>query len=247
MDRQDIANTTIVILLLAFAFSYKFEGAFTFSNWASTFLVTLMLVAVSIILHTFAQIKTADYYLTDIHTQVFAAGALTTLITMFLSAGTIIYASPWTLKLKSLFSTALGKKLAPGPQVFAKIALTGTLTSLFIAIGAKLLIPFLGLIAETLVKINIVIAISSLIPFLTIIPYALTWEKPAAGKAQHTIGDHIFFGSKPMWAFSIAFVSAAGIGLLLYDSFYVLLGALFISIIVWLAWLYHVEGFKPKP
>lgn len=248
MDKQEFASITITTLLLAFAFSYRFEGAFTLSNWTSTFFVTILLVAFSILIHNFAQRKTADYYLADMHTRVFAAGTLTTLITMFLSAGTIIYASPWMLNLKSLFSTTLGKKLAPGPKEFANIALAGTLASLFIAVSAKLLTPFLGLIAETLVKINVVIAISSLIPFLTIIPYATTWwKKHTAEKAQYTPGDHIFFGSKPLWAFSIAFISAAGVGLLLYDSLYVLLGALFAGLLVWLTWLYHVEGFKPKP
>jgi len=252
MDKQHIANTIIVVVLLAFAFSYRFEGAFTLSNWLATFFVTFVLVAFSVSMHNFAQGKIANHYLADIHTQVFAAGSLTTLITMFLSSGTIIYASPWTLKLKSLFSTTLGKRLAPGPSEFAKIALAGTLTSLFIAVGAQLLTPFLGQIAEILVKINVAIAISSLIPFLTLFPHTIPYasalaSKPKADEAPHTIGDHLFFGSRPLWAFSIAFVSAAGVGLLLYDSLYVLLGALFAGLLVWLAWLYHVEGFKPKP
>src|SRR3989344_5961285 len=173
MDKQHIANTIIVVVLLAFAFSYRFEGAFTLSNWLATFFVTFVLVAFSVSMHNFAQGKIANHYLADIHTQVFAAGSLTTLITMFLSSGTIIYASPWTLKLKSLFSTTLGKRLAPGPSEFAKIALAGTLTSLFIAIGAQLLTPFLGQIAEILVKINVAIAISSLIPFLTLFPHTI--------------------------------------------------------------------------
>src|SRR3989344_4853917 len=101
MDKQHIANTIIVVVLLAFAFSYRFEGAFTLSNWLATFFVTFVLVAFSVSMHK-----------------------------------------------------------------FAKIALAGTLTSLFIAVGAQLLTPFLGQIAEILVKINVAIGISNLIPFL---------------------------------------------------------------------------------
>lgn len=247
MDKRSITTLAAVILLLAFAFAYKIDGLITLQNWFTNFIIILFLVTIAVFAHYFAQLKLAEHYLIAVESRIFAFGAILTLVLMFLSGGVLIYAAPFTLGMNAGKST--GRDMAAGPYYKAKIALAGVITSIALAVVGKLLAVYIGDIAEKFIFINISLAISSLIPLITVIPAVKLFVIPGGTvDVQYATGDHIFFGSRPLWLFSFVFVTAFGLGLIIFDALYLWIALSFaLASSAWLSWLYFFEGFKPKP
>jgi len=196
MDKRSITTLAAVILLLAFAFAFRIDGVVTLQNWFTNFLIIFVLVAISILAHYFAQLKLAERYLIAVESQIFAFGAILTLVLTFLSNGLLIFAAPFTLSMR--FGLSTGREKAAGPYYKAKIALAGVITSLALAVAGKLLTTYIGAIADKFVLINVALAISSLIPLITVIPAVKLLIRPGEDIAQYATGDHIFFGSRPL-------------------------------------------------
>ncbi len=252
LEPKEIGALSAVVLVLAFAFSYKFRGPFSFGNWFGNFLLILILVTMSLAVHEIAHRCYAAYrHLAKITSRTYIFGLLTTIIITIISNGWIVFAAPWVIIISSHYTMRPGRKYQKwhlGPYDSAKIALTGSLASLGLAIIAKLLIPALGYIAEKLIFINVSIAIFNLLPISAIFPFLFAgFKPPRKDMVAHTEGDFVFFGSRPLWAFTFFFVLVAGLSLFYLSALVSILLALTVGAITWLLWYYFVEGAKPRP
>jgi hypothetical protein len=243
ITKGDALNIIIATIVLAFAFSFKIDGSVTLQNWFAGFTIAFILVFISLLVHFSAQYVAAGNYLVDMHIGPFALGYIITLVLMLVSGGWLIFAALWSIKLKS--TSSVGMKLRADPYKFAKIAFSGVAASLILAVICGALQSYIGSLADKLVLINVSLAISNTIPLLSLLP-VVKFHSSGKSANHYATGDYIFFGSRPLWIFTFVFVLAAGIGLVLFNSVYVLLLSFLIAAGFWLAWMYFLEGHKPQ-
>ncbi len=247
-DTKELGTLSIVTLVLAFAFSYRFRGPFSFGGWFGNFLLILILVIISLAVHEIAHRYVAQRYLAKVSAKIFILGLLATAVITIITNGRVVYAAPWAVAIVSYYTLRPGREYSKwhlGPYESAKIALSGPLANLMFAVVAKLSLPTLGYVAEKLIFINVSMAVFNLLPISAIFPFVFAGFKPVG--RTHTEGDFILFGSKPLWMFTFSFVFVAGLGLFYLGAATSVLLALLFAGLIWLLWHYFfVAWMKPK-
>ena len=250
----ELKDLTIIALVLAFCFAFRWEGVTTIGAWGINFILVFILVALSLSVHEVAHRWAATKYLARVRSKIFLSGIIAALVLVFVTNGYFIFAALWAITIKSIYTYRPGKpypKWHLGPYDRAKIAIVGPLASFALAIVAKLLIPVLGPIAQKLMIINLWIAVINLFPFSTILPIVFWRMAPIISKevakgTPYVEGEFVFFGSRSMWAFSFVFVLIGSFGLVFIKSLMLsLLLAFSVAFILYLVWHYKFEGAKP--
>lgn len=251
----ELKDLSIVVLVLAFCFAFRWEGIKTIGAWAINFILVLILVILSLAVHEVAHRWIAAKYLARVRSKIFLSGIIAALVLVFVTNGYFIFAALWAVTITSIYKLRPGKgypKWHLGPYERAKIAIVGPLASFSLAIVAKLLIPIFGVVAQKLMIINLWIAIINLFPFFTLLPIVF-WrmspiiQKEIAKGTPYVEGEFVFFGSRAMWAFSFVFMLVGGLGLVFIESLLLsLIIAFAIAFTLYLAWHYRFEGARPK-
>lgn len=250
IEPTELRDLTIAALVLAFCFGgIRWEGPFTFSAWAISFLYTLFLVAISIAVHEIAHRYVAVRHMAKVSSRIWWSGVVAALILVVLSNiifnVSFVFAALWAVSISSLQIYRPGKpapKWHLGPYERAKIAVSGSLANFGLAIIAKMF----G--ATTLMNINLWIAVLNLFPFFTLFPIIFARQTPVGQKlmekgAPYVEGEFVFFGSRPLWAFTFVFILVAGIALSFLGLVLSLILAFLIAASLWVAWNYY---FEPK-
>lgn len=240
---SELKHIFLVIFILAFGFSYKFQGPATLGNWFGTFLLALILVGISIFVHELAHKYIASKFLARVESKISWGGVLVMLIGMVLSQGWIVFAAIWAVVITPLRSMKPGKPFPHlGPREQAIIALSGPMASLGVAILAKLFVPSLGLIATNLIMINVFIALFNLMPLFTLIPImSFQWGKRTALETANMEGDFVFFGNRPLWVFVFMFALITSIALIKVGALASLIIAFILAAVVWIGWHFFFE------
>lgn len=249
----ELRDLTIVILVLAFCFGFRWEGDITARAWILNFVLMFVLVAFSLAIHEAAHRWMANKFFARVRSKVFFAGILAALILVFVTNGYFIFAAIWAISITSITTYRLGRpypKYHLGPYERAQIAVVGPLANFAIAIAAKLLIPVLGPIAEKLMIINLWIAAINLFPFFTLLPIIFWRMTPIISKeikkgTPYLEGEYVFFGSRPLWLFTFVFVVVGSLALVYLSLLSSLVLAFSIAFALYLAWHYWMEGAKP--
>jgi hypothetical protein len=239
----DIYSVIAVILALAFGFSYKFEGPATLDNWFGTFIIVLILVAISILVHELAHKVVATKFMADVKPQIWFSGIIIMLLVLFVSNGAIVFTAIWAVSiipLRLFRSNRTWPHL--GPREGAVIALAGLLANLGLAVVAKLLVPTFGDLATKLMVINLSIALFNLIPFFTVLPVlAIQRFRETKLNSPYIEGEFIFFGSRTGWVFLLVFALVLSGGLLVFGATASVFLALVLALVLFVAWHYFFE------
>ncbi|MEM4247817.1 MAG: hypothetical protein QXH80_00985 [Candidatus Nanoarchaeia archaeon] len=252
METEEFRDLSIAAVVLAFGFSIIYPGAPTLGSWFSHFLLGLVLVAFSVFVHEIAHRYVAYRLQAKVHSKVWPAGIAATLITSLLTGGWFVFAAPWAVSITPWYSVRPGQAYAKahlGPHDAALIAVSGSLANFGLAIVAKMLSAPLGLIAKELISINVALAAFNLFPFFTFFPIVFARLTPFLGErlraTPYVEGEFVFFGSRPLWIFTFAFVVIGGLGLMFMSLLASLMLALVLTIVISIAWFYFLEGAAP--
>jgi len=243
-DRHELIGLSIVTLALAFGFAYRFEGPATLGSWFSNFILILVLVGISVVVHEIVHKEVGKRFFADVTSKVWPSGIVALFVITILSGGLITFAVPWAVSIAPKRLQRMGRTFPHlGPREQALIALSGPMASLGLAVVAKILSPLLGLVADQLVLINATIAIFNLVPFFTILPVIAAQKgslKPL--EAPYVEGEFVFFGNRLLWVFVFFFTLVAGVSLLFLGALASLLIAFISAAIIWIAWHYFWEA-----
>ncbi|MEM2954414.1 MAG: site-2 protease family protein [Candidatus Nanoarchaeia archaeon] len=231
-----------IILLLAFGFSYRYEGPPTLSAWFGAFILALIIVSISFFVHELAHKIVGKKLGILVEPKLWISGAITLVLLLILSNGAIVFAAPWAVYMRA-------KSFRPGtpwphisPKEKAIVALAGICANIGLAIFAKIFTPILGLVSEQLIRVNLALAFYNLIPWATILPIMMfQWASLKPLEAPYIEGEYVFFGSRPVWAFMFFFTIFLGISFKYFSTFVSLLLSLFFTFGLWIAWHYFLE------
>ncbi|MGB9674984.1 MAG: hypothetical protein ACP5IJ_00680 [Candidatus Nanoarchaeia archaeon] len=245
--KSELGTIAAIILLLAFGFSYRFEGPPTLTTWAGNFLICLIAVTMAVLVHEVAHKVVGAKLHIDVEPKLWISGIVALLLGVLFSHGLFVFAAPWAVAMR-------GRALRPGmpwphisPKEKAVVAVAGILANLAFAIVAKLLVPFAGPFAEKLISINCAIAVYNLVPFFTILPIlAFQWSSLKRIEAPYIEGEYVFFGNRPLWAFVFVFAILLSISLKFLSIGLSLLISILGSIGLWIVWHYFFEP-APEP
>ena len=244
-DIAELKVLLVVTLLLAFGFAYRFSGPATLSNWFGNFILMIILVGISVLVHEIFHRKIAGKFVAKVRSKIWLSGVVIFLILLLLTNGSFIFAAIWAITITPLRLLRPGR-LWPhlGPRERALIAASGPLANLGLAIVAKILQPVLGLLSEQLIIINIWLAVINLIPFFTLLPIIAAQKGTLAAKPIETPyveGEFLFFGNRPLWVLVFFFTLVAGIGLVFLGLFASIILALVLALAIFIAWHYFLE------
>ena len=244
IDYKEFRDLSAIIIALAFGFAYKFAGPATLSNWSANFILILVLVAISILVHEFAHKIVARKFGADVKPQIWLSGIIIMLLVMVLTNGFIIFAAIWAVSIIPIRLFRPGRtSIHTGPQERSVIAMSGLLANLGLAVVAKLLFPVLGDVALKLMTINLTIALFNLVPFFTLLPMlALQRMKQRAIEAPYVEGEYIFFGSRTGWVFLFVFSAVLTASLFFLGAIVSVALALILAVMLWIAWHYFFEA-----
>lgn len=205
-----------MVLSLIFGFDDK-QPTLVLSYWLINFLTILLFTTVSLGLHLYAQKRLAKKYgcnvvldlwklkriitfryqelkikITKKYTMVgVPIGIVLAIITYILSSGQILFAAIISIDTKINKSYRIGKRYSQLTDIeSAKIAVVGPLVNIFLALIAS---QIASQIIKPLAIINLAMAISYMLPLPGI------------------AGGTIFFGSKPLYIASLAFIGVIAI------------------------------------
>lgn len=247
-DKKELFEMFVVVLALAFAFGWSFEGAATLGNWLGNFVVVLVLVSISVLVHEIVHRLVAKRFQARVHSNIFVSAIVAMILIAAITNGAIVVAVPWAIFIIPLYFYRPGKpypKWHLGPYETALIAVSGPLASFALAVAAKFLVPVLGLVAEKMIFINTSIALFNLIPFLTFIPSMfskMTIHKLQKKDYPYVEGEFVFFGSRPLWAFTFVFVLVGSLSLLFLGALASIIIAFIIAATLWFLWHFFIEG-----
>jgi hypothetical protein len=243
-SNTEIRDSIAIIVALAFGFAYKFSGPATLSNWSANFILILILVAISILIHDFVHKIVARKFLADVKSQIWLSGIVVMLILLVITNGWLVFAAIWAVSIIPLRLMRPGRTWQHiGPRERSIIAVSGPLSNLALAVVAKALVPVFGTIAIKLMTINLAIALFNLVPFFTLLPViALQWTKEKALEAPYVEGEFVFFGSRTLWVFIFAFTLILATSLLFLGAVASVLLALFLAFLLFVAWHYYFES-----
>jgi len=244
VSNTELRDTIAIIIALAFGFAYKFTGPATLSNWSGNFILTLILVAISVLIHDFVHKLVARKFLADVKSKIWLSGIIVMLILLVISKGWLVFAAIWAVSIIPL------RLLRPnrtwphlGPKERSIIAVSGSLSNLALAVFAKVLVPVFGSIATKLMTINLTIALFNLVPFFTLLPIiALQRRSEKPLETPYVEGEFVFFGSRTLWVFLFVFTIALAVSLLYLSALVSVLLALFLAFLLFVAWHYFFES-----
>ena len=244
---SELKDIILVILILAFGFSYRFTGPATLDNWFGNFIVVIILVLFSILVHEIVHKLVAAKFSVLVTPKIWWSGVIVMVILLVFSGGLIVFAAPWAVAMKPFRLMKPGKPWPHvGPKEYAIIALSGPMANLGLAIIAKLLSPALGLISTKLITMNIFIAIFNLVPFFTILPIMFfQWAKLKPLEAPYVEGEFVFFGSRPLWIFVFIFTLVTGASLIYFNVLISIVLAFILAAAIWVAWHWFLEPAAP--
>jgi len=242
---KELGTIAIIILLLSFGFSYRFEGPPTLPTWVGNFALCLLAVTLAILVHEAAHKIVGARYHIYVEPKLWISGIAALLLGVFISGGRFVFAAPWAVSMQA-------RPLRPGmpwphvsPKEKAIVALAGTLANIGFAIVAKLLVPVLGPFAQKLIDINTAIAIYNLVPFFTILPIlAFQWASLKPIDAPYIEGEYVFFGNRPLWAFVFAFSILITLSLKFLSAALSIVLSFICALGLWFLWHYF---FEPEP
>jgi len=247
---EEFRDLAIAVLVLAFGFSVVFPGEATVSNWFSHFLLSVVLVSFSVLVHEIVHRAVAERLQATVHSKVWPTGVIATFVTSLLSSGRFVFAAPWAVSITPRRFIRPGQAYAKGhlgPHDSALIAVAGPLANFGLAVLAKLL-PVSSL-SQQLILINVALAAFNLFPFFTLIPIAFAKMGPSGARLTempYVEGEFVFFGSRPLWIFTFVFVVVGGLGLMFIPSLLASLSlALVLAVALCIAWFYFLEGAAP--
>jgi Zn-dependent protease len=197
-------------LSLIFGFNDK-QPTLVLSYWLFNFITILLFTTVSLGLHIYAQKRLAKKYGCNVILDLWKLkriitarrdikikltkklsityipiGIILSIFTYILSSGQIIFAAITSIETKINKTYRIGKKYVNLTDIeSAKIAVVGPLVNIFLALIAS---QITAQIAKPLVIINLAMAVSYMLPLPGI------------------AGGTIFFGSKPLYIASLAFI-----------------------------------------
>jgi len=249
---EELRDLIIATLVLAFGFSIIFPGVATLGNWFKYFVLDVVLVGISIFIHELVHRAVAARLLATVKSTLWRTGALATLATSIITGGLFVFAAPWAVTIQPRYFIRPGTinpKAHIGPHDTALIAISGPAANFGLAVLAKLLEPALGIVAQELIGINVALAVFNLFPFFTVFPIIFARLTPFVGErlraTPYVEGEFVFFGSRPLWAFTFTFFVIGGLSLLFLSLATSLILALVLSAAIWLAWFYFLEGAAP--
>lgn len=243
IDPKEFRDTIAIIVALAFGFAYKFSGPATLSNWSANFILVLILVAISVLIHDFVHKIVARKFLADVKSQIWLSGIIIMLVLLVVTNGWLVFAAIWAVSIIPLRLMRPGRTWPHlGPRERSIIAVSGPLTNLALAVFAKALVPVLGSVATKLMTINLAIALFNLVPFFTLLPIiSMQWAKQKALEAPYIEGEFVFFGSRTLWVFIFAFSLILAACLWFLGAIASVLLSLLLAFLLFVLWHYYFE------
>ncbi len=242
IDYKEFRDLTAIIVALAFGFSIKFTHIVTISNWSANFILILVLVAISVLIHEFAHKIVARKFGADVKPQIWLSGVVIMLVLLVLT-DSFVFAAIWAVSIIPIRLFRPGRTYTHlGPRERSVIAMSGLLANIALAVVAKLFVPVLGDVATKLMTINLTIVLFNLIPFFTLLPIiAMQKHKLRAIEAPYVEGEYIFFGSRTGWVFLFAFSLVLAASLFFLGALASVILALILAFVLWIAWHYFFE------
>jgi ABC-type multidrug transport system permease subunit len=252
IESEEFRDLAIAVIVLAFGFSVMYPGEPTLGSWFSYFLLGLVLVSFSVLVHEIAHRYVAARLQAKVHSNVWPSGVAATFISSLVTGGWFVFAAPWAVSITPWYLIRPGQAYAKqhiGPHDTALIAVSGPIANFCLAILAKLFSSSLGLVAKELITINVALAAFNLFPFFTLFPIIFARMSPFIGERLRSMpyveGEFVFFGSRLLWAFTFTFIVVGGLCLIFLSLAASIAIALALAITVWIAWHYFLEGAAP--
>jgi hypothetical protein len=242
MDKQELNYILLTSVVLGFCFSFRDWGqkAFDINAGIGNFILTTILVLLSIAVHEFAHRKVGDKYDAQVSFKTWQSLLFGALLITILTDGYIVFSAIWVVGISTKHLLRPRHKFPHlGPWESAKIAATGPVTSFAFGLFAALLAFETGsFIWHKLMIINLSFAVFNIVPFFRIIPALLgggtdfihnisykiskhAWQNV---KETYMEGELVFFGSRTLSIFLMT--------LIFVTSFLVLTSkAVFVSLI----------------
>ena len=250
---NELKDLIPVILILAFGFSYQtclglskscqLIKTISVGNWIGNFLIVLIFVAISVLVHEAAHKIVASKFLAVAKSKLWLSGIIAMLLLTFLSNGWIVFAALWTVLIRPWRLFKPGKPFPHiGPREYALIGLAGPMANLGLALFAKLIGP----VGAKLMIINIYMALFSLLPLLTLFPIlALQRGRETVRKTPfetpHMEGDYLLFGNRTLWIFIFIFTLVVSVAMFYLGLVGRIMFALIAAVAIFIVWHWFLE------
>ena len=206
--KMELAHIVLAVIVLGFLFSFRLWGIDIFSARAGLFNWLYMsgLALVALGGHILSQKAMARHFYAISRFKLWGLGVVISIVLIFLTKGWFIWAAVGVAAVTTKYFLRPGKKHEGlGPYEIAKIVATGAFASIGLAVLGKLLIPYLGTIAEQFMNMNLWIAVFSVIPLFLVrvfgAQHIAKWFSPwkKAEKKVLKTGKPWVYG-KPSWS-----------------------------------------------
>ncbi|MCW1296409.1 MAG: site-2 protease family protein [Candidatus Parvarchaeota archaeon] len=163
LSKQELRDIIISVLVLGFVFSYnRWE---TISIGIRNFFIAVFVIGIAFLAHELAHRYVARKYECKAEYVIWPAGLLLAVVLTILSGGNFIFAAPGFVMISTAYATRLGFRYVNlSREEVGKIALSGPITGIFLAMLFKLLQPLSKEIFTYAISINLWLAIFNLLP-----------------------------------------------------------------------------------
>lgn len=217
----------ISVGVMAFIVGFRFDGEdFVFGVFAENFLLGLVAVVIAVVVHESAHRIFALNMGYKIESRPFMYGLLAGVILALMSSGKVIFLAYSSFFLNIMEKHRLGYfRYQLGYFDLGKVALTGPLANLLLAIAVKSMVFLPSPLADKIVLVNVLFAITNTVPIPPL------------------DGAHIMYASKT--AYPLVFGAIVSCGLLLLipwlNPFYALAASLIIGLATAILFFNYVE------
>lgn len=242
-NKTEINYIFISTLILGFCFSFRWRGSFSLGNWASAFISSVIIIFSALFLKIGFQKYIAKRFECEVTYDLWRSGLVLAILTTFGSLGYLIWAAPGAIKItnnKKFRPGRVREEVHSGPYEHALIAISGIIIFFAFAVIGKIIFNSSeNIFGEKLIFIGSYLALFNLIPF--VYPHNNVPSIISKGNLPTLDGVLIFFGSRPLWAFSFSFVLISVLGFLFLGAGPALVLAIIGSVILFLMWHYYIE------
>lgn len=234
MEESEFKWLAITTLVLGFCFSFRDWGEpiFNFGTGIRNFIITTILVLISILIHEYAHKKSAEKFDAEIRFRTWSTLLFAALAITILTNGYVVFAAVWVVSITTQHIYRPRHQYPHlGPWESARIAASGPLTNFIIGLLAAVLAIGTGsYIWNQLMFINLTLAMFNVFPFFRAMfaPFMggkAQYYLPRTGlavrrfvKSLHMEGEVIFFGSKSFGIFLMTLLTVTGILVLYYEQ-----------------------------
>lgn len=164
-ETRDLIIATLVLGFL-FSIALKNFEVTTSSSIFVNFITAIAIVAPALILHEIAHKFVAQKYGCKANYALWPIGAVMAVLITLLTGGRVIFAALGAVMIATTYSTRLGYRFVGlSNEELGKIAWSGPVVNIAIALFSFFLISFAPLFFETVIMINLIIALFNMIPF----------------------------------------------------------------------------------